>query len=334
MERSLGMFTTYGIEYVYDYLGKERINNKIDELKNKPTMGTRLEEFAYGNEAYFSRTGPLYIFMLLLNWFTDISFAVFLYESSRKYNELNYYDSGMLPARWKEHLSQIDWMNEQKKVTKAQYINYTVSKYWIDYHFLYLRLFAILKNLIKEKQLLELDITGQYKTEKNKLIGKINLEIKTRRKPLTGQYLLYRNAPDWYDLQKIESSELEDNYAFKKYNDTYSLVLDKKENVAVIKVVESDTTKEIYKQSILTFNPDEIIQKLISDYVPNIDEISARYKIEQDALSNSELVSNGCLYDIIEYYHSKGHIRKANEIVELNNKYSDVWRHIDEYDEN
>jgi len=333
MERSLGMFTTYGIEYVYGYLGEERIKNKIAELKDKPTMGTRLEEFAYDHQGYFSHTGPLYIFPLLLNWFNDISFAVFLYKNSNRYNELNYYDGGILPTNWKKDLSLIDSMKEQKRITNKEYLNYTISKYWIDYHFFYLRLFEITKNIIREKQSFELNIAGQYEVKKNKLTGKIDLEIKTRRKPLTGQYLLYRILPEWYDLQKIESGEFEDRYSFNKNGNSYALMMNKKENIAVIEPIKIDNVKENYKQSVLALNTDEIMQQLISDYVPNIEKITARYKIEQDAISNNQLVSNGCLFDIAEYYYSINDIKKANEIAVLNNKHSKVWREMGEYDE-
>ncbi len=83
MSRNLGFFTTYGIEYVYDYLGEERIKERINELKNKPTMGIRLEEFTYGNSGYFSQKGILYIFTLLLDWFKEISFRFFCTKVQR-----------------------------------------------------------------------------------------------------------------------------------------------------------------------------------------------------------------------------------------------------------
>jgi hypothetical protein len=333
MQRTLGMFTTYGIEYVFEYLGEERINSKIAELKNKPTMGIRLEEFAYGNAGYFSQKGILNIFTLLLDWFNDISFAIFLYESSKRYNELNYHDTGLLPIKWREHLRLIEWMNEQKRTTKAQYLNYTINPFWIDYHFFYFYLFNIVKILIKEKQSFQRNIAGQYNVEKNKLIAEITLEIKTRRKPLTGQYLLYRNFSEWYDLQKTESNEFEDKYIFKKDSDSYNLVLNKKENKATIEVIEIDKVKEIYKRCVLMINEDEIMQKLISDYVSNVEKISTRYKIEQAAICYSELALNACLLDIADYYSSKNNIQKANEIVDLNNKYSEVWKLIENYDE-
>jgi hypothetical protein len=334
MEENLGMFTTYGIKYVYDYLGEGKINNKINELKDKPTMGIRLEEFAFGNPGYFSQKGALYIFTLLLDWFNDIPFANFLYESSKKYNELNYHDAGLLPKKWSEYLSQIEWMNEHNRVTKAQNLNHIANPFWIDYHFFYLKIFEITKSFAKKKQLFQLNLTGKYNVMKNKLIGEITLEIKSRRKPLTGQYLLYRNLPQWYDLQKTESNEFEDNYSFKKDGDNYKLVLNKRENGAMIEVVQKDEEKENYKQSILMINEDEIMHKLISDYISNIEKIFARYKIEQDAISSNQLVSNACLFDIAEYYSLKDNIQKANEIVTLNNKYDNIWRHMDEYNEN
>lgn len=87
MSRNLGFFTTYGIEYVYDNLGKIRINQRIEELKDKPTMGIKLEEFAYRNPeySYADGKGILWIFGLLIDWFDDIKFFLFLFESSKKY---------------------------------------------------------------------------------------------------------------------------------------------------------------------------------------------------------------------------------------------------------
>lgn len=45
MNRNLGSFTSYGIEYVFDYLGEERIKQRIEGLREKKSgsMGIDLE---------------------------------------------------------------------------------------------------------------------------------------------------------------------------------------------------------------------------------------------------------------------------------------------------
>nr|MBP6432430.1 hypothetical protein [Ferruginibacter sp.] len=89
MYRNLGAFTCYGIEYVFDHLGKQRITQKIEELKIKGTgsIGISLEDFTYGDceYSYFGGKGVLWIFNLLIQWFNDIEFVQFLYENSKKY---------------------------------------------------------------------------------------------------------------------------------------------------------------------------------------------------------------------------------------------------------
>ncbi len=59
MDRNLGSFTCYGIEYVFDYLGEERIKRRIEELKKKPMglMGISLKDFTYGNPEYSYYSG-------------------------------------------------------------------------------------------------------------------------------------------------------------------------------------------------------------------------------------------------------------------------------------
>ncbi|MBK7308331.1 MAG: hypothetical protein IPI88_15810 [Chitinophagaceae bacterium] len=92
MTRNLGFFTSYGIEYVFDYLGEDRIKQKIEELENKTTgsMGISLKEFTYRDDEYryFNGKGVFWVFDLLLQWFDDIGFAQFLYEKSKNYNEI------------------------------------------------------------------------------------------------------------------------------------------------------------------------------------------------------------------------------------------------------
>ena len=90
MDRNLGAFTCYSIDYVFDFLGETRIKQRIQELEKKPTgsMGISLKDFTYRDAeiSYFSGKGVLWVFDLLIQWFDDIDFSKFLYENSKKYN--------------------------------------------------------------------------------------------------------------------------------------------------------------------------------------------------------------------------------------------------------
>ena len=80
MNRNLGAFSCYGIDYVFDYLGENRIKIRIQELEKKPTMGISLQDFTYcdAENSYFSGKGILWVFDLLIQWFDDIEFIRFL----------------------------------------------------------------------------------------------------------------------------------------------------------------------------------------------------------------------------------------------------------------
>src|SRR5688572_19058151 len=114
MKRELACFSCYGIEYVYDFLGKERIDKKIEELIDKPTMGLKLERVSYGDpeNGYLSRAGVLWIFSMLIDSFfkEELDLAVFLYQKSKDYNENNYFEGGLLKEKWEDNLKLLDRM--------------------------------------------------------------------------------------------------------------------------------------------------------------------------------------------------------------------------------
>jgi hypothetical protein len=140
MNRNLGAFTSYGIEYVFDYLGEERVKQRIEELKKKPNgaMGISLEDFIYSDPtAYYNGKGVLWVFDLLIQWFHDIEFVRFLYENSKKYNADNYFDGVILKKKWYEY---IEFLNSMIKRNPNESIYYEVNKlnpYWIELHFFY-----------------------------------------------------------------------------------------------------------------------------------------------------------------------------------------------------
>lgn len=141
MNRNLGSFTSYGIEYVFDYLGEERIKQRIEGLREKKSgsMGIDLEGFTYADSetSYYSGKGVLWVFDLLIQWFDDIEFVQFLYESSKKYNEENYHDGGLLKKNWREYIELMDAMIKRNPNESANYKVNKLNPYWMELHFFY-----------------------------------------------------------------------------------------------------------------------------------------------------------------------------------------------------
>ena len=218
MYRNLGAFTCYGIEYVFDYLGEDKINLRIEELEKKSTgsMGISLKDFTYSDaeDCYFGGKGVLWVFDLVIQWFDDIELVLFLYKNSKKYNEDNYQNGGLLKKKWEHYIESLnlllDGTDEHKVYVEVNKINH----YWMEYHFFYMQLSKSFKKSFKKIKELELDLIGSYEYNKNKLTGKILLEIKTRRKPLSGQYLFYREGFVWFDLEPIE---VNDNFSIFQF---------------------------------------------------------------------------------------------------------------------
>ena len=55
-----GYLSLYGIEDIYNFIGEERMNQRITELGTKATMGIRLEELVHGTgkEGFYNK-GPI-----------------------------------------------------------------------------------------------------------------------------------------------------------------------------------------------------------------------------------------------------------------------------------
>lgn len=220
ISRNLGYFTSYGIEYVYDYLGEKRVNQRIEELKEKPTMGIRLEKFTYGDpeNSYISCTGVLDIFtMIIHSWFSDLDFIDFLITNSKKYNKVNYLEGGIIQKKWTDHLAWMDEMIQRSLDKRDYYLSKKINPYWKDLHFFYMQIF-----------------------------------------------------------KKIEKEDFMFEY-----------------------------------------------------YLQNFKEISLRMKQEIHSLTPGQVLSNGCMWKIYDYYKSKGNHQKARDIAKLNNSF-DVWRNIPE----
>lgn len=181
MNRNLGAFKSYGIEYVFDYLGEERIKQRIEGLKEKKSgsMGIDLEGFTYPDSgtSYYSGKGVLWVFTVLIQWFNDIEFVQFLYESSKKYNEDNYHDGGLLKKKWHEH---VELLNEMIKGNPNESANYEVNKlnpYWMELHFFYRQVSKIfiseelINNYIKHFKEISVRIKQDISSRPNTLVS-------------------------------------------------------------------------------------------------------------------------------------------------------------------
>ncbi len=136
----LGAFTAYDIEQVYDFIGHERINRKIDELKNTPTMGIKFQDFVHHDPQYsfYSGKGKLWIFTIIMDWFKDyidLDLIQYLYEQSKKYNENNYFEGKLLNKERDRHLSFMDQRIQRNPDKRSFYESEKQNPYWIEYHF-------------------------------------------------------------------------------------------------------------------------------------------------------------------------------------------------------
>ena len=158
MPRSLGFLTVYGLEYIYDFIGEERINMKIIELQNVATMGTRFKDFIGGdiNFSYYSGTGPLYIYSSIFNWFKDdLTLALFLYEKSKSFNEENYFSGGNLKSRWEESQMGYDMMVSRNPELATYWQSKKITPFWMEYHFF---INTIVKILFKHRTDLKIEL--------------------------------------------------------------------------------------------------------------------------------------------------------------------------------
>lgn len=211
MERNLGAFNCYGIEYVFDYLGEERIKQRIQRLKEKPTgsMGISLEEFTYGNPeySYFSGKGVLWVFDLLIQWFDDIEFVQFLYENSKKYNVDNYHNSGLIKRKWSEYIELLDRMIKKNPNESTSYEVNKLNPYWMELHFFYSQ---VSKVFINE------ELIGNYTKNFKEISMRIEKDFSSNHNSLVSNGLMW-NICDYYedngDQQKAnEIAKLNNSY--------------------------------------------------------------------------------------------------------------------------
>lgn len=313
MTRSLGSFTSYGIEYVYDYLGESKIFERLDELKDVPTMGRTFESFLKCDPIYgfTSGHGILHAFNLLSDWFYELEFLQFLYISSKEYDDTNYLESGLQPQH--EQTIRINGS----------------SPYWIDYHLFYSTLLRRFKEAIKVERISKIKFEGLYKLFKNKLIGEIELEIKKRRKPLEGKYLLFRKESVWYNL--IELGEDTEEYKFEKDGEKYLLKTNRINSSAAIKLIQSSSLSINGNIN----NVESLFIEIAESYIANIEGVARGSMIYNRAYNLLNYKhNNSCLWDIASYYEEKGEYSNANMIAKINNKHKSIWTEMPLFDTN
>jgi hypothetical protein len=330
MKRNLGVFTCYDIEYIFDFLGEDKIKFRIDEMESTSSgsMGISLRDFTYNDSenSYFNGKGVLDIFQMIMQWFDDIQSLSYLYQSSKRYNENNYYDSDRLKKKWENYISR---QQSNSRNTNNYNIEDSKSSYWTGYHFFYLQLSKQIRKEFDNKKIIETDILGTYSFYKNKLIGKLKLEVKTRRKPLTGQYLLFRDLSVWFNLEPKESKENTEIYQFIKNKNIYNLIIEKENSIAKIELFELNSYSENYIIDFKKAELDIVWQELIDDYIKNFENISSSIKQTFSMVPDVNL-SNGVMWDFCEYFKSTNNEKKAINIIRLNNAHPNVWRIIPE----
>ena len=149
---NLGYLTTYNLQDVYSYIGEMKIQEKILELKTKPTMGIRLEDFVTGKDvAGFYDKGPLYFLSLFIDWFSDSKILKYLFDKQCTYEESSYMKNSLWSTnriklindlvetiqgrgRRQPSDSDIERIAELKK-------HLTYNYYYIDYHFFLISLY-------------------------------------------------------------------------------------------------------------------------------------------------------------------------------------------------
>lgn len=292
-----GIFSLYHIEDIYDFIGEVRIKNKIKELEGVPTLGMTFSSFV--SSEFVSCKGVLFYINILLEFFKeDIDICLYIYSSVKKIN--------------------LDFYND-----KLKFLDNPNSSYWIELHFIYIKLLEYFLTKLREKELLNLDLNGDYKIEKNKMICEnIVVEIKKRKSPRIGQYLIVKEST-LTDITyfNLESKNTENTwFSFIKNEREYELLIQQNECRITILNNFPYTKNELELNNIdFDFN----IRELINYYCNNIKNIS-------DSLTDDPLgkINNKFMLLAISYFRND-EIR-INELKLLNNNFSLIFNEIKE----
>jgi hypothetical protein len=183
LKKSKGVFTSYKLEYLYDLIGEEKIQNKLKELEGKATMGVSFRDFVT-RESRFS-AGDVWVLGVIVDSFfpDDAEVAKLVYDSSKKY-------SGQWCSLHFLYASIINVFYEEKR--KAEQLSLKVEGAYVV-----------------AKKLLSNDL--------------ISLELRKRRAPGVGHYLFYRSSSDRKEIWHLEPASEDNCWSFKKVNEVFSL---------------------------------------------------------------------------------------------------------------
>ena len=232
----------------------------------------------------------------------------------------------MLEKKWNEHIEDLNHFLVNTENSVYMEVN-KLNPYWMEYHFFYMQVSKSIIKAFKTLKELKLDLTGEYKYEKNKLRGKVLLELKTRRKPLSGQYLMCKEAFVKYNLDLKELQDYLSIYHFNKDKNLYRLILEKDKLSARIEMLNSHPYAEKTYTILQDIKLDQFWSELTASYINNLKSISLRIKQDYLPRPNTRL-SNGILWDIYDFFRKENNHLKAIKIAKLNNLYTNIWKEI------
>jgi hypothetical protein len=317
MSEFYGVFSNYEIEDVYKFIGTEKLEKRLKELKSIPTMGTTLKDFVSKDIKYLG-VGVINIFNMILDYFPDdLDLAIFLYNKSKHYNESNYFSS---QKQKKQRIEYIEMIN--KMILRGDEVEYYKAKlnspFWLEIHFFYMALINLFVKKQKEINLLNFNIEGNYKVEKNKLIkDDIVLEIKKRRSPGIGNYLSVKSAPNinrtWFDLLLI-SNNGEVEYKFNKNSCYYTLKVNSEDST--IKLLSGSATKDELR--LIDTNLGQIAREMTINYINNFTSISNIVFMDF-----GQKLANGFVTYASNFFDKKDDLN-AN-LIRLNDSHGNIW---------
>jgi|GEM_PF-2487357 len=274
LEKNIGAFTSYGMEDVYQFLSEFRVQDKITELKDVPTLGTKLEDFV-SEVSVASPSGEFHFFTMLLYYFrNDLDLALYLFEKSKLISEYNYLKKQTLKSIWKDHFDLMDRLAKRKPENAEVYLLRKRPIYWLEYDLFY---FGLLKNFIFNFNLnkfYNLQVEGEFDRKGSKIFSPVfEISYRANKNSKTGYYLTLKSKFLLSDIKidLVEGTD-EESFTFDTLFASYEIALFKQK--AVVSKVKSFSNKKI--DLIISTRFIDLISELSSNYIENFDKISER----------------------------------------------------------
>jgi len=273
--KNIGAFTSYGMEDVYQFLSESRIQDKIKELMDVPTLGTKLEDFV-SEDSVASPSGEFHFFTMLLYYFrNDLDLAFYLFEKSKLYSESNYLKKQNLKSIWKDHLDLMDRFLKAKPEIKEVYLLRKRPIYWLEYDRLYVEL---LKNFIFNfnlNKLYNLQVEGEFDRKGSKIFSPdFEISYRANKNSKTGYDLTIKSELLLRDIKiDLVAWSYKESFSFNTFFASYEIVLFKQK--AVVSKVKSFSSKKI--DLIISTKFKDLISELTFNYIENFEKISERF---------------------------------------------------------